>query len=45
MGTMARKVQVNVLILNMAEIRLKVLEIICNGPVLQWKNPKMERIS
>lgn len=45
MGTMAREVQVNVLILNMAEIRLKFLKIICNGPVLQWKNPKMEQIS
>lgn len=43
MGTMTKEVQVNVLILNMAEIRLKILEIICNGPVLQWKSPKMEQ--
>lgn len=42
MDPMAKRVQVNVSILNMAEIGLKILEIICNGPVLQWKSLTME---
>lgn len=39
MDTMAKEVQFNVLVLSMAEIKQTVLEVICNGPVLQWKDP------
>lgn len=42
MDPMAKEVQVNVSILNMAEMGLNVLEIIRNGPVLQWKSLTME---
>lgn len=38
MDTMAKEVQVNASISNMVEIGLKILEIICNGPVLHWKS-------
>lgn len=42
MDTVTKDIQVNVLILNMAEIGLKTVEMTYSGPVLQWKSLTME---
>ena len=40
--TVAKDIQVNIVILSMAEVGLKIVETVYSGPVLQWKSLTME---